>query len=221
MRQKRTALYIAISIGVIIMALFVIFNTESTPLPTNEPTPSDNETPGITQKTYTNEKYGFAFDYPSDWQIFENKTIPVINVYKKTETEPPPFTFHTPVTAVSFFPQGIGTEGIIGKTEPSAITFREEIKSAFEHVMADGSRWTTFVHFKNPSPQWGEFGFVAARTAISGLTEKCMEGETEVDLDKCYSFEIGADAYTLMRSGTLDQEGRAVQEKVLASFRFL
>src|SRR5258708_5286882 len=45
-------------------------NTESSP-PVVTTTPSAGTTSTNGQKTYTNNEYGFEFQYPHDWSIFE------------------------------------------------------------------------------------------------------------------------------------------------------
>ena len=172
-------------------------------------------------KTYRNIKYGFEITYPNTWQIYEDTTIPVINVYKVGETQKPPFTFHSDVTAISIFPEGIGTEGIIGETASTTVVFSEPVATAFDHVLGDGTHWTTFAHFKDSMHIWNEFAFVSARVAVQDLQQKCMTGEQEIDLDECLEFGIDHDGARLVRIGTIDANDRKTQEEILRSFHFL
>ena len=130
-----------IIIAIIIVAAgagyyFIIWeNNQQTDQPTPQ-APDDNDD----WVTYTNNQYDFTLSHPPDWEVaeFTSGLVLGINIYKpdvSTTTLSQPLIHHDNATFVGIFPDGIGTEGILGQTRNSSINFREDTTQAFDYVL--------------------------------------------------------------------------------------
>lgn len=186
--------------------------------------PKGNTPPQETEwKTYRNEQFGFALEYPSTWQVeqFPNHTLgPIINIYKPDQVggESPPFTHFSEITHVSVYPQGIPTQGLTGQTRPSTLTFQEEITNADDFLLKNGTPFATAANFANPPSSWNESGFIFAHLVIENLEISCLRNGTEIPTVEC---NVLAGEDVLVRSGSISEEDRAVEERILRSFAFL
>lgn len=192
-----------------------------------EPVPRSKDE--IAWKTYINEKYGFKIDYPAEgWAVFESDTEiePKFNFYRLSETSgviTEPLIHHSTFSHVSVFPQGIGTEGIFGKSRPSTLQFLEETRGAIDFILENGDVWGTYVPLEKPSHpkrnMWNDFAFLFANARPDNFIMACLKpdgketSETECDL------MAGND--TLIRRGNVDPALRQIEEKMLRSFQFI
>ncbi len=185
--------------------------------------PSPTETPVATEGwvTYTNEKYGFAIDHPKDWIVSENDSTldPKFNIYKKTTTAKPPFTHHNDLANVSIFPHGVATEGVLGSIGTSTVKIAEPINRAIDYILQNGDHWATLVSFEDIPAGWKEYGFVWARATVNNHIQKCTLDGVEVVVDRCHA--LGEPGAVLTDAGNVNQEERAIEEKILGSFRFI
>ncbi len=170
---------------------------------------------------YQNQDYGFEISYPLDWTVAVDNTQfePKINIYKKSETAKLPFTHHNDVANVSIFPKGIPSEGVLGTTGTSTISFKEEPAQAFDYVLQNGEHWATYATFKNSPAGWEPFGFVWARASVRDHVQKCLIDGKESAIDRCFS--LGEAGAQVTDTGTVAQDERAVEVKILESFHFL
>jgi hypothetical protein len=211
---------IAIIIGVLVaLGTFKKAEAPQSDMPNNsEPQLATN----IIWHTYTNTKYNFEINYPDGWKISEDATLPVINIFKASETQKPPFTIHSNVTAIAIFPEGLGTEGPQSKTRTSNLTFTAQTKTVNDLLLADGSTWATIMYPIAPtsSKSWNEFGFLWAGVQVYDLKITCTnpannstrQGECEFGVD-----EVGQTS----RSGSVSGIDKKLEEMMLASFKFL
>jgi len=169
--------------------------------------------------TYTNDEYGFKIDYPSDWKVLDfsnNEIAPIFNIVKVSESKDGPFTHHDEVTQVSIFPNGYPTEGVIGETVTSTVEFSEETQFANDYVLENGTSWATFATFKNVPDPWQEAGFVWAEVEVGESSTVCTRNGEEVDENQCDPFS----GDSIVRSGTVSQEDRDTELRILKSFEF-
>ena len=172
--------------------------------------------------TYTNETYGFRLEYPSDWRVaeFSDGAFPAINVYKPETTEglDLPLIHHSNATQVSVFPNGVPTEGIIGQSQPSTLTFKPGGALATDFVLADGSRWATYSRFNRAPAGWDQSGFVWGAVKLDDLTIDCLVDGVELPTDQCAP--PLPDGAVLLRHANVSRQDRADVERILSSLTF-
>lgn len=172
--------------------------------------------------TYTNDTYGFRLEYPSDWRVaeFSDGAFPAVNVYKP-ETAAGlelPLIHHSNATQVSIFPSGVPTEGIIGQDQPSTLSFKPNGALAIDFVLADGSRWATYVRFDQAPASWNQSGFVWGSVKLDDLVINCLVNGVEMATDQCAPpLPDGAE---LLRRATVSREDQGTVERILTSFTF-
>ncbi len=209
---------IAIIIGVLVA--FGVFKKADAPATQNS---NQNQTSEVKWVTYKNAKYAFELQYPDTWQVKEDYStqVPVINIYKKSETAKPPFYLQTGKTAISILPQGLGTEGPQSETRVSTVTFTEPTKNPVDFLLKDGTPWGTFAFFKNKSTSkdWNEFAFIWAEVQVDNLNIKCVSKNGTAIAGEC-EFGIEAAESKTVRTGAINAADRAIEERILQSFKF-
>jgi hypothetical protein len=159
--------------------------------------------------------------YPSDWEVREvNENFFVgVNFYKKSQTGLRfPLTHHSDATQVSVFPRGIPTEGVSGENRDSTFALPVQAEKNKEFFLSDGTVWARyFAGFKTRPSSWDEFGFIWTGLRIEDGKTTCLRNNQEVSQDQCNS--LGGDQ--IIRFGKVNSEDKAVEEKMLRSFRFL
>jgi hypothetical protein len=205
---------IAIVVGVLVA--LVAFKKTEIPVILN-----DNQVATTTWLTYTNNIYGFQFMYPDTWQVTETESIPVINIYKKDEMSKPPFTLHSTTTAISIFPEGLGTEGPQSETKPSTLQFSEPTKTAIDYILQDSTTWATFVFFNTQSlsKKWSEYAFIWAGVHVDNEKVECITKDGTSTEGIC-EFGIESTEAKTIRSGSTNKVDRVIQEQILKSFKF-
>ncbi len=74
--KKPVAVWILIAVAILIVAVGIYFYISGN----NSPRVSPNANATTTAGTYTNEKYGFSFDYPPSWQLTESADKTMVTV---------------------------------------------------------------------------------------------------------------------------------------------
>lgn len=174
----------------------------------------------ITLQTYKSDKYGFEIQHPSNWQVSADENVPGVHIYKKSDQKPEYLTHHSSFTHVSIYPEGIGTEGLQGKTASTTMKFNEQANQPFDYVLEDGSHFATFSNFKNPPVSWQEWGFIWAGVKVDNEKVICaMEDQTPTEgaCDFGYEFVPGV----TIRTGTINQADRDTEKAILESFTFI
>lgn len=187
----------------------------------SEQTPDATDDVSVTWRTYTNETFGFSIEYPSNWRFAEfpdDAIAPTFNFYPAgTDTSKLPFTHHSEsVTHVSVFPQGIPTEGFFGETAETEVDFQVSTNNARNFVLADGTPFATMAVVSNGAAGWTDWAFLFAHVVVDEMAVTCMRGGAEVTDDLCDP--LAGD--TLVRSGKIDAAHRAIEKRMLESFRF-
>ncbi len=178
--------------------------------------PTKSSQPQSTWQTYTSAEYGVSFSYPADWQVSVDPKFPVINVYKKSETAKPPFTIHTQATAVSIFPQGLGTEGPQSATAPTKVSFKEPMRTANDFILQDGTPWATIGYFAATTTTWSEFAFVWANVEVKNEQTVCEKDGQELPAESCTD-GIEFIGTSFVKKGTIDPADRQIEVKILES----
>lgn len=197
-------------------------NTATTTAATNTNATTSSETESVTWETYTNTRFGFSIEYPSDWEVrafLDDQIAPTINFYPTgTDTAGLPFTHHSEgVTHVSIFPHGIPTEGFFGPSVDSEATFAAPVMSPRDFVLADDTRFATIVPIDSPNDNWTESGFLFAHNVVHNRSTSCRRGDTEISIEACDPL-MGD---TIVRSGTINTDDRATIVRMLESFQFI
>jgi hypothetical protein len=171
--------------------------------------------------TYTNHAYDFEISHPAHWIVAEfpdNEIAPMFNIYKPGQavgTEP--LDHFASVTHVSIYPRGIPTEGVFGERRESAAQFGEEVAQTHDFLLEGGEVWATYATFENFPSRWDAPGFVWAHVAIQDLEVVCMSGAEVVSDEACDP--LFGDQ--IVRRGTISKADRTIEERMLASFKFL
>ena len=171
---------------------------------------------------YRNETLGIGLQYPTNWKVFEGDLFgtPIVNIYKKSEIKIPPFTHHSEVTQVSFFPNGVPTEGVWGEVATSAVLVNEDISQAIDFILEDKKPWATFLSFVSPPKSWQPYGFVWAEVSIDNLAMRCvLDDGREASQEEC--LEIPSPAGDLVRVGNIDDVDRETELRIISSLKFL
>jgi hypothetical protein len=208
--------------GVLLVGLGKTSERPSNVVSVTSPTPAKPVPIDISKwQSYYNADFGFELKFPRDWQVKEgdDQGIPVINIYKKSETKVPPFTHHSMVTQVSVFPRGIPTEGVMGETHSSSFSLDEETSIANDFVLSNDTPWASFLTFKNPSSKW-QGGFVWAEVAIKGLQVRCID-PSSVERVIAEADCVDVPGGKLIRSGVVNMNDRTIEERIISTFRFI
>lgn len=192
------------------------------------PAPDRSADPGASADwvTYRSEKYGFEVQHPADWIVaVSDESEPKINIYKGGEREfgsveaRPPFIHHHNVTQVSFFPKGVGTEGVEGETATSAVKFAEPTSQSMDFLLAGGVRWATYATLAEPPASWEPFGFIWASVQVRNFSTECVLDDEVLPLERC---DLGVDrpegARIVLRGDVIPGD-RAIEERMLGTFR--
>jgi len=170
-------------------------------------------------ETFTSKEFKFSIKHPTSWQVIEQYKDPIaprINIIKKGEVQKPPFDHHSMVTHVSFFPEGVPTEGVFGDIVSSTIVVGEPVERAYNFILSDETAWATIVTPVNPPLPW-QPGFIWIQNQVADFTEKCFRASTEIELGKCNA--MAGDR--LIRYGSMSAVDRMVEEEMLKTFTFI
>ncbi|MEX0919304.1 MAG: hypothetical protein WDZ64_00960 [Parcubacteria group bacterium] len=204
-------LWILLLIGIALMITLIYYNRDT--LETNGGT--------ITWQTYTNEEFNFSLEYPSNWEIAEypdHNVTPRFNLYPESNnTSGLPYTHHSGnIAHVSIFPQGVPTEGFFGESSTSSVDFQIETVGARDYILSSGARFATIANASSSPTSWNESGYVFSHVFIEELETECLsEGEvvSQAECDPLFGDVI-------VRTGSVSQEDRATQVRILESLEF-
>lgn len=175
--------------------------------------------------TYTNDKYGIQFDYPIGWKVTVDERFPVIEVYKMSETNNPPFGLHSTTTNIAIYPEGLGTEGPMSETKEVTTTIAGQSIKEIQFMLNDGTVWGRFIPLKGPEAKgWKEFSFIWAGNHVANKKVTCMFGNQPAPAKDQHEFgcEFGVrdDARTVV-SGQISPEDKAILDEIIKSIRFI
>lgn len=225
MRGNSRLLFLALIAAVIVCAVFfiILFNTDKTDLDTvpDQATTTetgDEDADQIEWVTYTNEEYGFVIEHPNNWEVSaypDDPDSPKFNFYPEgTDTSGLPFTHHSEnVTHVSVFPHGIPTEGFLGETAETEVDFDVTVAGERDYTLTDGTHFATIAFMPEGGPGWTESGFIFAHVAVENGDTTCVPIDETLPCDPLSNG-------TIVRSGEIDEEARAVTVRILESFEF-
>lgn len=169
--------------------------------------------------TYTNKEYGFSIDFPADWKVYEDfETVsPTINIYIPNKNIKPPFDHFAEINNVSIFPKGLPTEAVIGQSEKTDLELSFESDKAIDYILENGQAWATYISVDNFEDPWKDWGFIWSKVVVKDIEYKCLDGDTEIELDNCNPFE--GDEF--IRVGNVNQKIRETQEEIIKTFKIL
>jgi hypothetical protein len=217
-RKNKLLLLVPISLGLVVVALLLVYIFVPAPDRSAKPISTSD------WATYTNDKYGFEIKHPADWIVAVNDEDfePKINIYKKDETAKPPFIHHNNVTQVSFFPKGIGTEGVEGETTTSTLKFQQQTTQSIDFLLDGVVHWATYATFaaSGRPASWNDFGFVWAGVEVKDPSSECVLDGNVLPIEKCDLGDRPAGAHVVLK-GSIDLREREIEENMLETFTLL
>lgn len=190
---------------------------------TCEDIPQDSDTLELSQ--YIDFRYGISLSYPQKLWSVEKNTMPpdtvFINIYKENEGDPEdlPIDHFSNRNHVSFYPNGIPTEGIRAQT----IDFDLDISGISSensklYVLEDGTPFAAMLRPDNLPETWNQSGFIWMRALINNLETRCIsDGQITDDADCSPPEGTGQ----IVRNGTVDKALWQEEIDILRSLRFL
>lgn len=184
---------------------------------------SNNQDNMIAWETYRNEEYNFEIQHPEDWAVAassEDASL-IFSVYQEGQTteQNPPFTHFANATHVSIYPEGLGTEGVVGEQEDANLPISEEVEQMTNFILADDDVWASMITFSGAPPSWNEFGYVWASVAIEDLEVFCEIGGEVIAIEDCDPLtNPGA---VVVREGEISNNERETIQEMLSTFRFV
>lgn len=146
---------------------------------------------------------------------------PKLNVYDPSETSAAqlPLDHFAHATHLSFYPEGIPTEALMGATGP--LPFEPPFRASGEsevHLLDDGTPFAAYVKPAEPPPGWSEHGFVWIRARVDDLEVRCLREGEEVSRNECDPMP-GDDR--IVRGGSMDPGTWRTLKTILSTVRFL
>jgi hypothetical protein len=172
---------------------------------------------------YVNQAFSFSLEYPEDWLKNERNASnpePKINFYKDISSSAElPLNHFSNENHVSFFPLGIGTEGLVGESRDVnfnvGFTLSENSKM---FVLEDGTPYAAYLIPNNPPAGWNESGFIWMRARVNNLETTCyVDGEIVAERDCNPLME---NTY-IVRSGRIDQNIWNSEKQIVSSLKFV
>lgn len=201
--------------GILALLIVILIWVSKTATPPVEVDPLDT----AKWQTFVSEEFKFSVKHPASWQVVElykDPIAPRINIFKKDEVQKPPFDHHSMVTHVSFFPEGVPTEGVFGDIVSSTVVVAEPVERAYDFILSDETAWATIVTPVNPPLPW-QPGFIWIQNQVADFTEKCFRASTEIEVGKCNAMS----GDRIIRYGSINSVDRSVQEEILKTFTFI
>ncbi len=182
-------------------------------VPLNIIPPDPNTT--STWKKYTNDKYRFEIEYPSNWYIQESEDpgYPSITFYKEATSTA--LGHRSNQTLVTIYPFGYGAESMeVGKVT-SDILLSEKVKHQYDMTLFNTNERFATLAFLDEG--WNDSGFIMSRLKVLDLHFGCklVINTNQNDCD----FENG-DVFAA--TGKIETPAvRDIQTRMLTSFRLL
>ncbi len=171
---------------------------------------------------YTNSNYSISLRYPETWTRSESEQgelEPKINIYSGLDSAASlPLTHFSNQNHVSFYPQGIGTEGLIG--ESRALNFNigfPVTRESRTYVLDDGTPYAAYIIPQNPPASWNESGFIWMRLRVQNLQTACIVDGQEVSEDECNPLTGNA---RIERSGQVDESIWETEKQIVSTIDF-
>lgn len=171
-------------------------------------------------KTYINEQYQIAIDFPADWEVYEDfsNANPSINIYKpKFKIPELPLDHFDDIANVSIFPNGVMAGNVIGQSSVSNEKIIEEgVERQTDYLLQNKDVWATMITFKKPPEVWKEWGFIWMRTEVVNQNQSCFKSGIEIEIEKCNLF--GGDEF--IRTGKSNNDIYRIEKEIVKTFRF-
>lgn len=173
-------------------------------------------------KVYTNEEFGFMFEYPPSWRVVDfsdDGIVPTFHVFPPEVQidDVDVITPHTNKPNVSIYPEGYPTEGFVGHSVVSSISFKEVVEESVDFYLANEEDWATMIIFEKVSANWNDKGFLWARASVDDYKVFCFDDKEEIIRDLCDPM-LG---HKVIHEGLVDRKERVIQKEILESFNFI
>jgi uncharacterized protein YkuJ len=176
----------------------------------------------ITWVTYRNAEYNFELEYPSTWAVAEFDDIPLaINIYDPETvagTLAQPLIHFSNATFVGIFPDGVGTEGVLGQTQTSEIDLDAVNGVAVDYLLEDGKPWATFAKFEEYPNSWNISNYAWGAVRLNNLEMFCAVNGVPQGSETCeLPMPDGAEQ---IRRADINEQDRQIVVRILESIRF-
>lgn len=149
-------------------------------------------------KSYSNREFGFSFNYPKDYQVYEGSLpgeVPVINVFE-AGTAQPPLAIHEDagLNYISVLPEGFGVDGPGGERKnlqewdgEVPVSFDVDPEKSTVYLLENGEPWAFYLRPQNPPESWSKYGGIFVHYAVQEFKTKCIDKETgrEIAAKEC------------------------------------
>lgn len=171
---------------------------------------------------YTNQDYSFSLRYPETWTRNDSAQTglePKINFYRNLDSAATlPLTHFANQTHVSVYPQGIGTEGLVGESRDLNFNVGFPVaENSRMYVLDDGTPYAAYILPQNPPSSWNDSGFIWMRLRIENLETTCIVNGQEVSEDECNP--LSGDA-RIQRSGRVNNSLWETEKQIVSTFNF-
>jgi|GEM_PF-2140104 len=183
-------LAVAILAGVVVLYFIGRSTPQPIPMPTTESrivedvALVEDANPREGWRVYESSTHDVRFEYPSGWAVATGTVLgaPVVTTYDATQqvSTTSDFGVHELDTRVSFYPNGIPTEGMADEKAQSKTIVPVPQASAVDYVLGTGKPWATMVSFEQSPSSWEEWGFVFGCVHVEEEEVAYMRGDTGI-----------------------------------------
>ncbi|HMO78821.1 MAG TPA: hypothetical protein PJ997_01020 [Candidatus Paceibacterota bacterium] len=171
--------------------------------------------------TYINKYYNFKFDFPKNWQIYEDfsEKNSVIKIYS-----PIPFVnisneLSFDYDAIYIFPIGYSGPEPISKFQNSEDLLGQNsaISQVTDFLLLNEDFFARKITFKEHPSKWHFSGSVWVVSKINEFDFVCLRNNQQIDLEKCNVYSGDSIIY----SGKINKQIQEIQSKIISSFKFI